>query len=212
MSHSSSSRERQMRQRLAQEAARIIIESGSHDFLLAKRKAAHHLGAHDTRQLPSNQEIEQALMEYQRLFRSRAQPQLLRQLRETALQAMNFFTAYEPRLVGPVLSGTADVNSPVTLHVFTDTAEDISFVLMEHHIPFDIADKTLRIGIDEHHSFPGYRFVANGIGVEVIVFPVSKRQPIPLSAVDGKPIQRANMAAIEILLHESDLDASLLGI
>ena len=209
MSHSSSSRDRQMRLRLAQEAARIIVESGSHDFLLAKRKAAHHLGAHDTRQLPSNQEIEQALIEYQRLFRSQTQPQLLRQLREIALQAMHFFVEYEPRLVGPVLSGTADVNSTVTIHVFTDTAENISFILMEHRIPFDVTDKTLRIGIDEHHVFPVYRFIANGTNIEVIVFPVSKRQPIPFSSVDGKPIQRANMAAVEILLHESS-DASIL--
>jgi hypothetical protein len=189
-----------MRQRLAQEAARIIVESGTHDFLLAKRKAAQHLGAHDTRQLPSNQEIEQALVEYQRLFRSQTQPQRLQQLRETALEAMHFFTAYEPRLVGPVLTGTADVNTPVSLHVFTDTAEDISFTLLEHHIPFDIADKTLRIGMDEHASFPGYRFIANEIVVEVIVFPVSKRLPTPLSPVDGRPMPRANQTTLEQLL------------
>lgn len=189
-----------MRLRLAQEAARIITESGNQDFLLAKRKAAAHMGATDTRQLPSNQEIEQALIEYQRIFRSTTQPQALRTLRETALTAMDFFRVYEPRLVGSVLTGTADAHSPVTLHVFTDTAEDIGFTLMEHHIPFETADKQLRLHHDEHEAFPVYRFFAQDTQVEVVVFPVSRRLPTPLSPVDGRPMQRANIAMVTELL------------
>ena len=83
--------ETQMRQRLAQEAARVLIESGSRDFAMAKRKAAEHLSAHDTRNLPTNLEIEHALAEYQRLFRSNDQPQTLQRLREVAYEAMRFF-------------------------------------------------------------------------------------------------------------------------
>ena len=75
-------RERQMRERLAQEAAHILAETGSRDFFAAKRKAAEHLGAVDTRNMPSNKEIEAALMTYQRLFRADHQPQELRRLRQ----------------------------------------------------------------------------------------------------------------------------------
>lgn len=191
-----------MRLRLAQEAARIITESGNQDYLLAKRKAAAHMGATDTRQLPSNQEIEQALIEYQRLFCSATQPQALRVLRETALTAMDFFRDYEPRLVGSVLTGTADTHSPVMLHVFTDTPEDIGFTLMEHHIPFETADKHLRLNPEEHESFPAYRFFAKDVQVEVVIFPVSRRLPTPLSPVDGRPMQRANMTMVADLLRQ----------
>lgn len=191
-----------MRQRLAQEAARIMVESGSHDFLLAKRKAAAHLGAQDTRQLPSNQEIEQALIEYQRLFRSTTQPQALRELRQAALRAMEFFNGYEPRLVGPVLSGTADIHTPITLHLSSDTPEDIGFALMEQHIPYEPLDKHLRLSLEAHESFPGYRFIADGAPIEVIIFPISRRVPIPLSPIDGKPMQRANLAAVQALVND----------
>ena len=114
-----------MRERLAQEAAQILAETGSRDFFAAKRKAAEHLGAVDTRNMPSNSEIEEALMTYQRLFRADHQPQELRRLRQVALQAMKFFIKYKPRLVGSVLRGTADTNSTVTLHVYAGAVEEM---------------------------------------------------------------------------------------
>ena len=102
-----------MRQRLAQQAAQILVENGTTDYYAAKRKAALHLGAVDTRNMPSNSEIDQALREYQRIFRADTQPQQLQRLRQVAIQAMLFFTDFKPRLVGSVLDGTADVNSMV---------------------------------------------------------------------------------------------------
>ena len=52
--------DRQMRQRLAQEAAQILLQRGNRDFHAAKQKAAEHLSVPDTRNLPNNAEIEQA--------------------------------------------------------------------------------------------------------------------------------------------------------
>ena len=105
-----------MRQRLAQQAAQILLENGSRDFHAAKQKAAHQLGATDTKSLPSNSEIENALIEYQRLFRSSSQPGHLNRLRGIALEAMNFLGIFKPRLVGGVLNGTADAHSVIRLH------------------------------------------------------------------------------------------------
>ena len=56
---------KRLRQEIAQEAAKIIAHSGHEDYLMAKRKAANQLGVHDNHILPSNTEIEMALMEYQ---------------------------------------------------------------------------------------------------------------------------------------------------
>lgn len=193
-------KDQQMRLRLAQEAARILLESGSRDFAMAKRKAAIHLGARDTRKLPSNLEIEEALTEYQRLFRSNTQPQHLKHLREVASQAMHFFADFEPRLVGPVLSGTADINTTINLHVFTDTPEEIGLLLLQHNIPFQTRDKKMRISLESYEMYPAFAFIADQQEVEVIVFPVSKRQPIPLSTVNGKPMSRATLSDLQDLL------------
>lgn len=193
------SKEKQMRIRLAQEAARILVESGGRDYLMAKRKAALRLGAVDTRNMPSNTEIEQALMEYQRLFRGSSQPQILTALRAEAVRAMGFFEAFRPKLVGPVLQGTADEHTPITLHIFAATVEEVGLYLMRFQIPYTIQDKRIRLSTDNHETYPCYRFLAGQFQMEVLVFLIGK--PVtPLSPVDGKPMRRAALAEVEALL------------
>ena len=196
-------KEIQMRMRLAQEAAKIMIDSGIRDFAMAKRKAAEHLNAHDTRQLPTNLEIEQAMVEYQRLFRANEQPLTLQRLREVTYRAMQFFQDFNPRLVGPVLTGTADTNTPVTLHVFSDHVEAVNLLLLDKHIPFESRDKRYKIANDTYEQYPCFEFFAEQTKVEVVVFPASKHYARPLSPIDGKPMQRADMAALEVLLHQA---------
>ena len=192
----------QMRIRLAQEAARIMIDSGIRDFALAKRKAADHLNALDTRQLPTNMEIEQAMVEYQRLFRSTEQPLTLQKLREVAYTAMQFFQDFNPRLVGSVLTGTADTNSAVTLHIFSDNVEDINLLLLNQRIPFESRDKRYKIGNDTYEQYPCFEFFAEHQKIEVVVFPASKHYDKPLSPVDGKPMQRADLETVKLLLRQ----------
>ena len=107
-------RTRERRHRLAHEAARLMAEGGFRDYHQAKLKAAERLGIHDDASLPRNREIEDALREYQRLFIGGAQWQAVQVRRDASLRALEFFAPFSPRLVGPVLEGTADTNSPVT--------------------------------------------------------------------------------------------------
>ena len=96
-------RTRERRHRLANEAARLMAEGGFRDYHQAKLKAAERLGIHDDASLPRNREIEDALREYQRLFTGGTQWQAVKTRREAALRALEFFTPFSPRLVGPVL-------------------------------------------------------------------------------------------------------------
>lgn len=192
-----------MRIRLAQEAARILAESGGQDFLTAKRKAALRLGAGDTRNMPSNTEIEEALREYQRLFRGSSQPQILHALRSEAVRAMGFFEEFRPKLTGPVLQGTADVHTPITLHIFAATVEEVGLFLMRFQIPYQMQDKRLRLSGDSQETYPCYRFMAGRFQMEVVVFLAGK--PVtPLSPVDGKPMRRASIAEVQSLLDSED--------
>jgi len=189
-----------MRARLAQEAARILAETGSRDFYAAKRKAAEHLGATDTRNMPRNTEIEDALLTYQRLFRAEQQPAELHRLRQVAYRAMKFFSDFKPRLVGSVLQGSADENSTITLHLCAGTAEDIDMFLLGHHIPYKTSERRQRFGAEHYQTMPAYRFLAEDTPVEVIVFPVDGPHHAPLSPVDGKPMQRAGLSTVADLL------------
>lgn len=204
MAGPSSRRNQQFRTQMAQTAARILLESGNRDYAAAKRKAADRLGVRDQRSLPSNLEIEQALAEYQRIFLADSQPDRLRHLREQALAAMQLLSMFRPRLVGAVLRGTADAHSPIHLHVFSDDFEAVTLFLLEHSIPFEDGNRRIRRQNGEFTEVPLVRFVAGEDRVELTVLPLRDERHAPLSPVDGRPMQRADSAAVQALLKTSN--------
>lgn len=192
------------RLRVAQEAARLMSEHGIRDFHRAKRKAAERLGVSDEQALPRNHEIEQALREHQRLFQSDSQPQLLRERREAAVEAMRFLARFEPRLVGSVLEGTADAHSAVCLHVFSDDPEAVGIYLREHGVPFETQTRRLRLNRDEQAEYPVLLFAADNLPFDITVLPLNVLRQAPLDRVDEKPMRRASLASVEIMLAEED--------
>lgn len=191
------------RQSIAAEAARLISELGIRDYHQAKLRAAQRLGIRDERHLPRNTEIEAALREYQRLFGGEERVAYLRRLRETAVEAMHFFSRFEPRLVGAVLDGTADQHSAVCLHLHSDDRESLPLLLAEQGIPYDQNDRQLRWSEDDAGRFDAYRFSADDIPVDLTVLPLSALRQAPLDRIDGRPMRRANLAAARQLLEET---------
>ena len=120
-----------LREQLAQEAARLMIEGGIEDFGLAKRKAAERFGVRSAGALPSNGEIQASLAERQRIFEPATHDQRLSELRRAAAQIMEYLAPFQPRLVGSVLAGTPTVNAPIELHVFSDSPELVAAVARE---------------------------------------------------------------------------------
>jgi len=198
------SQTRERRHRLAHEAARLMAEGGIRDYHQAKLKAAERLGIHDDASLPANREIEQALREYQRLFHSE-HADGLRQRREAALRAMEFFAGFEPRLVGPVLEGTADARSPVALHLYCDDFEAVPRFLEQHHIPAETRERRLRLDRERAEDFPVWVFSAEDLGFDLTVLPLDVLRQAPLSNVDEKPMKRASTAQLRQLLTEEDI-------
>lgn len=195
-------RTQQLRRRIALEAARLMSEHGIRDFHLAKRKAAQRLGAGEEVALPKNSEVEDALREHQRLFQADEQPPLLRRLRETARDAMRFFARFDPRLVGPVLEGSADRHSAVTLHLFSDTFEDVATFLLEQRIPYEEQSRRVRMSHDAVEEFPVLLFSADDVAMDLTVLPRDAIRQAPLDRVDDRPMRRATLAMLEELLAE----------
>lgn len=193
-------RTRERRQRLAYEAARLMAEGGIRDFRMAKRKAAQRLGIFDDASLPRNREIEDALRAYQRLFRGDRQQADLRHRREAALRALVFFAAFQPRLVGPVLDGTADAHSPVVLHLHSDEPEAIPRWLDDQGIPAQARTRRLRLDREREAEVPAWLFGAEGLGFEALVLPLDGLRQAPLSAIDDRPMRRASEAQLRMLL------------
>ncbi len=198
-------RTRERRRRLAHEAARLMAEGGIRDFHQAKLKAAHRLGIHDDASLPRNREIEDALREYQRLFLGDSLAIGLRTRREAALRALEFFSAFDPRLVGPVLDGTADPNSPVMLQLYTDDADAVPRFLEEHRMPAEARSRHVRLDRERGDVFPVWLFSAEELTFDLTVLPADVLRQAPLSSVDEKPMKRASASQLRQMLAEDEI-------
>jgi hypothetical protein len=173
---------------VAQEAARIIVNQGLRDYGLAKKKAAERLGLNTRGSLPGNAEIEQAVSEHLHLFAGESHSVLLRAMRLTALSAMEVLATFTPRLVGPVLNGTADANSAVNLHVFADSPETVAQALDERGIGYRTYERRLKSRRDLAETFAGYEFHHGDAAVQATVFPVDGIRQAPLSSRSAAPI------------------------
>ncbi len=191
------------RQLLAQEAARIIVEQGIRDYRIAKIKAAERLGLGARGSLPRNLEIERAVGEHLQLFGRESHTDFLRTMRKAALSAMDLLTAFTPRLVGPVLNGTAGPSSAINLHVFADSPESVAMQLADcgcTYRPYERRLKSSRGRDSAADTFAGFRFVCEEAQVEATVFPVDGIRQAPMSPIDGRPMQRADEKAVRSLI------------
>ncbi|HHO70151.1 MAG TPA: hypothetical protein ENN02_01560 [Halothiobacillus sp.] len=186
---------------LLEEAARLKAEDASLSCYAAFTKAARSLGL---KRSPALQEIsclqlERAVRQYQETFRP-GHLGVVNELRRRALSAMRFLDQFRPRLVGSILSGTADANSKLTLHLFADTPEEVMLFLMERKIPFVESTRQHRYRSGEYRSHPVFSFVADGQQVDLVVFNSLEIREAPLGAGDTGLIQRASVAQVEKLL------------
>jgi hypothetical protein len=116
--------------RIAQAAARLIAEHGLTDWTLAKRKAARQLMLPEATALPSNEEIEAALVDHHALFGGDAHLLALRRQRVEALGWMRRLARWEPLLVGGVAEGWAGEHSDVRLELVADDPKSVEMALV----------------------------------------------------------------------------------
>ena len=193
----------ELRERVAQEAARLVHEHGIQDYGLAKRKAAQRLDVRGAGALPSNSEIEARVTEWQRIFEPEAHRNQLKELRSLAVDVMGFLSPFEPRLAGSVLSGAITVNSSIELHLFTDAPEEVVMKLDEQGIHYRDWQRRYRYDSRGVSIVPGYRFTYRGERVDALVFPEKGLRQAPMSPVDRRPMPRARRDRVLALLEDS---------
>lgn len=189
-----------LRRTLAVEAARLMAEHGIDDFGFAKRKAAERFGTFEGAVLPSNAEVEAALQEYQRLFEADSHGETLYVLRQTAVTAMELLADFAPRLVGPVLTGTATRNTEVQLHLFAERTEAVTIRLLDTAIPYELVERRVKVRADEWVLTPAVRLTVDNIPVDALVFARDGQRQAPLSPTDGRPVRRASIDEVRALL------------
>jgi hypothetical protein len=190
-----------LRQQLAEEAARLMAEHGIQDFALAKRKAAERLGVRAGEGLlPSNAQVQERLIERQRTFEPEVHDLRIAKLRLVAANIMGLLDGFRPKLVGAVLEGTATQTSPIELHVFSDSPEAVAAVLEQRGLRLHDSQRRYRFGRELVEQIPGFDLVVDDEELQVMVFPERGPKHSPLSPVDGKPMRRASRPAVLALL------------
>lgn len=197
-----SSQQHQMRDWIAQAAARLIAEDGVQDYALAKRKAARQLGVPETHSLPSNSEVQQALRSHQALYQKDEQSLRLKCLRTEALSAMHLLERFNPYLTGSVLTGTATRFSDINLQLFTDVPKALELFLINRSIPYDTAEKRFRLN-DELLSVPTFTLHGTICEIKLAVFSSTDMRKHVLDHSEGNSLERAKTKQLEILLTES---------
>ncbi len=191
--------QQQMRELIAQTAARFLAE-GASDFATAKRKAARQLGATDTHCLPTNEQIEAALRSYQQLYLGEQQQQHVDALRRVARSAMRQLEKYSPQLTGSVLSGTAGPYANINLHLFAEDSKEVELDLLNKGIAFEYGEKRFRSG-ERTLTVPTLTLQLENIPVECALFTPQQQRLALRSPVDGKMMERASLKQLELLLN-----------
>ena len=184
-------RTRRDRLRIAQVAARLIVEHGLTDWALAKRKAARTLLLPDSAALPSNDEVETALADHHSLFGGDAHAAALHRQRVAALGWMRRLAQWAPLLVGGVAAGWATEHSDVRIELVADDPKAVEMTLAGAGVPYKALppraadDATAQLLID-----------GPGVGIRIAILTPQQRRNRPRR--DDEP--RLTVAAVAALI------------
>jgi hypothetical protein len=199
----------QIRQMIAQQAARMMAEDGINDFAYAKKKAGKQLGVSDGSVLPTNAEIEEEIRLYHNIYNADEQPLELAKLRKAALMTMQLFERFNPYLTGSVLDGTAGKFSQTNIHLFADSAKDVEIFLLSQQIPFDSSEKSYRVSDkpskdkkDKLRKIVPVFTLETELGIQKIsVFDVDDMRVATKRTSDGSNAERADISDLQALLN-----------
>jgi hypothetical protein len=121
---------------IAAAAARLVVEEGL-EYAAAKRKAAREAGGRP--ELPSNEQVEDAVREHIELFHAETQPRDLQALREVALRWMERLAEFRPHLSGAAWRGTATRLSALQIDLYCDDTKAAEIALVNAGIDYDVA-------------------------------------------------------------------------
>ncbi len=197
-----------LRQELAAAAAALIAEEGL-DYASAKRKAYDRAtGGHGSRlakqDLPSNEEVEDALREYQRIFQSDHQPRRLASLRQKTLALMQLLADFRPMTSGAIVNGTASDHTDIHVQCYADNAKALGFFLLDHSIESEATtiEGDARSGRGRHDSLEALVIQWQGELAIISVYPETDLRLTQKTDSRGRPL-RADIALLTQLIDTS---------
>lgn len=198
-----------LRQEIAQSAARLMFEEGISDYARAKRKAIKAMGITQDAPLPTNGEIDAALREYHALYADETDAAHLLELRQAALHTMRLLQKFQPFLTGAVMEGTAGPHADTEIHVFAESAKEMEIYLLNQNIPYRLDEQQYRMSdrpSKQKHELLRKRvpvvLVETRYGTQRIsIFEADDLRTAPRKHGEKAGIHRMTLAQVETLLN-----------
>ena len=125
---------------IANKAAEIIMEEGITDYQYAKKKAVRYLDLDTVDLLPSNDEIDEALLDYRLIFKAELDIELVKTIKTEALRIMKFFESFNPYFVTQLSEGLLPKYPIIQINLFSDNMKEVEYILLNNNIPFETKD------------------------------------------------------------------------
>jgi hypothetical protein len=200
MDRHDSTRVHRNRSRIAQTTARLIAEHGLTDWNAAKRKACRQLGLPERQALPDNEEVEQALRDYNSLFQPDEQRARLRLQRSEALSWMERLAHWNPILTGAVAAGWATAHSEVRLELEAEDAKSVELALINEGVEYTSAPTSLGTGAQVQLCIENPR-----TALRLVIISALERRNRPRRGRSAEAEDRLSIAQLRTLLaSESD--------
>lgn len=194
-----------LRAAITQLAAQIMYGEEVKQYFTAKRLAAKRLLGREAsktvryrpRDLPSNGEIKEALLELVQEIEGDSRTRRLFAMRVVAIETMAQLGPYWPRLMGSVATGHVREGSDVDIHVFAFDAEDVVSHVKGLGWPHEVTRVSIMKG-GKPLSFT-HVHVIDLFPIELTVYAPREIRIRPRSSTDGKPIHRMTEKAVRAL-------------
>lgn len=186
--------------RVAEEAARFMVDGTETEYLQAKERALLMLGLSDQTRMPTNKAVKEYIS---RLTRSKLGDdevrRRVREMREIAEQIMAIIEDCDPLLIGSTLTGQIRETSDIDLHAYSDDHEQTMTLLTER----GYGDVEAELVENLKGTFVHLRWEESSYPVEITLYPWSWRDIVLNDSVTGKPMKRSDIAGVRHLLRNS---------
>lgn len=185
------------RRRVAEEAARLLVEGSEREYLQAKERAISMLGLSGMTHLPSNRVIRDCMAQLTECELGADEvKRRVREMRQIAVQIMQIIEDFDPYLIGSTLTGKIRSSSDIDLHAYSDEHS----LLIDLLANFEYNDVEEEIVENRKGKFVHLKWFENDYPVEITVYPWSWRDVVQISSVTGKPMQRMGLESLQKLL------------
>ena len=192
----------ELKSEIAAVASRMVVEEGL-DFGAAKRRAIKQMGLPPRTALPSNDDMEEAVIEYISIFCADTQPDELLALRRLALVWMTRMAEFRPCLGGSVWHGYATLTSDIYIQLFCDDSKSAEIALIDHKVDYVPRTVTGFHG-DSVEALSIHAFcpeLGEEVGVHLLIYDRDDVRGAMRPDAKGRT-PRGDLAAVQRLMHD----------